>query len=91
MKEIKMEIKLESGVIVEGNKIELSRVFYNVLDNALKYTPIDGIIVITDKIVANKYLLTIEDNGIGIPEDSITKIFEPFYKGSDAHPHKSAG
>ena len=90
-KEIKIEEKMESLAIVRGNKIELSRVFYNILDNAIKYTPNNGIIIISDKIISNKYILTVSDNGCGIEKDVIDKIFDSFFRGDASRSTSGAG
>ena len=91
LKEIDIEAKIESLAVVEGNKIELSRVFFNILDNAIKYTEPKGMITISDKIVLNKYILTISDNGIGISKDILNKIFDPFFRGDGARSTSGAG
>lgn len=91
IKEINIETKIESRAIVEGNKIELGRVFFNVLDNAIKFTPRGGKILISDKIDSNKYVLIVSDNGIGIPKDIIDKIFNSFFRGSASRNSSGAG
>ncbi|MDD5152908.1 MAG: HAMP domain-containing sensor histidine kinase [Candidatus Pacebacteria bacterium] len=91
IKNIKIETKIESPAIVQCNKIELSRVFFNILDNAIKYTPQNGTIVVSDKIDSNKYVLTITDSGIGIPKDIIDKIFNPFFRGDSSRSTEGAG
>lgn len=90
-KEIKIETKIDSPAVINGNKIELSRVFYNILDNAIKYTPPGGMIYLLDKVVSNKYLVTISDNGIGIPENIMDKIFDPFFQGDISRSSTGAG
>ncbi|MDR3519448.1 MAG: HAMP domain-containing sensor histidine kinase [Candidatus Pacebacteria bacterium] len=90
-KEITIEAKVKTGTIVSGNKIELSRVFYNILDNAIKYTPHNGKILISEKISLNNYILTISDNGNGIPKDIIAKIFDPFFRGDVSRSTEGAG
>jgi signal transduction histidine kinase len=91
IKEINVETKIESPAVVLGNKIELARVFYNILDNAIKYTPHNGKILISGEIKANKYLITISDNGSGISKDAINKIFDPFFRGEKARNTDGAG
>ena len=81
----------ESPATVLGDRIELSRVFFNILDNAIKYTPQNGTIVVSDKITSDKYILTISDNGIGIGADILDKIFDPFFRGDAARSTDGAG
>jgi signal transduction histidine kinase len=91
LKEINIETKIESGAIVKGDKIELARVFYNIFDNAIKYTSQNGMITVLGKINSNKYIITISDNGVGIPNDILSKIFEPFFRGEEARHTNGAG
>lgn len=91
IKNISIETKTESSVILKGNKIELARVFYNILDNAIKYTPQNGTITVFGKTNSGKYIITISDNGIGIPNDILSKIFDPFFRGDEARNTNGAG
>jgi len=91
LKEINIKEKLESNVYILGNKIELSRVFFNVLDNAIKYTKHNGAISITDKIISNKYYVTISDTGCGIPSNILNKVFDPFFRGDPSRSTEGAG
>jgi len=90
-KEINIETKIEFGAIVLGNEIELSRVFFNILDNAIKYTPKKGMVSISDKIILNQYVVTFSDSGVGISKDIIDKIFDPFFRGDGARSTEGAG
>lgn len=67
---------------VFGESQLLYRVFYNLLTNAIKFTPLDGIIQITTGFEPKekKVYVTIEDSGSGIPEDKLDRVFESFYK-----------
>src|SRR6185369_6988882 len=90
-KEIDIETKIESNAMVEGNRMELSRVFFNILDNALKFTPKGGRIAVSDKIHSNKYILTVSDSGVGIPKGIINKIFDSFFRGDGGRGTRGAG
>jgi signal transduction histidine kinase len=90
-KKIKIETKIESEATIQGNKIEITRVFYNILDNAIKYTSDEGSVNISDKIISNKYVLTITDSGVGISKEIINKIFDPFFRGDVSRNTSGAG
>ena len=90
-KEISIETSVESGGMVRGNKIELGRVFYNILDNAIKYTPPGGKISISDKIILNNFILTVTNSGQGIPRAILDKMFDPFFRGDTARSEGGAG
>jgi two-component system phosphate regulon sensor histidine kinase PhoR len=82
---------MDSPVIINGNETELCRVFYNILDNAIKYTPSQGMIFASDKIVLNKYIVTISDSGTGIPKNILSRIFDPFFRGDGTRSTSGAG
>ena len=91
-KEINFEIKImESSATVNGSQVELSRLFYNIFDNAIKYTPKKGKIFISDKVESNKYILTVSDTGSGIPKNILSKIFDPFFRGDASRSTEGAG
>ena len=91
IKNINIETKIESSATIEGDKNELNRVFFNILDNAIKYTKEGGTITISDKIVSDKYIIEINDSGVGIPEDILGKIFDPFFRGDTSRNTEGAG
>ncbi len=64
-------------ISIIGNERALFQIFLNLLSNAIKFTE-DGFISISSTDEGEYLLITIEDSGIGIPEDKIAKIFEPF-------------
>lgn len=57
----------------------LEKVLYNLLSNAFKHTKKGGIIKIELQNTANEFILKVIDNGKGIPEDELPKVFERFY------------
>lgn len=65
-------------VIADMGKIE--QVLYNLLDNAIKFSPQNSIIKISTKLKGDKVFISVKDNGIGIPKESLNKIWERFYK-----------
>lgn len=64
---------------------------YNLLDNAVKYTPPDGRIGITLKKYEMFARVDVEDNGTGIRQDELEKIFRRFYRGSAAESEDGVG
>ncbi len=65
-----------------GNRQAIMRVLYNLLTNAMKFSPEDGTIAITTYFEAkdNQITVIVEDSGPGIPSDQRTRIFDSFYK-----------
>lgn len=75
------EINL-NNVEALGDEEKLSRVLGNLIENSIKYSPHGGAINIRAEIDKdeNFFLVSVEDNGIGIPEEYIDHIFEPFHR-----------
>jgi heavy metal sensor kinase len=65
---------------VRGDDIRLSQVFYNVLDNAIKYTPRGGRVSVRGRAVDHRVEIQVEDNGIGIPPSHLSHVFKRFYR-----------
>jgi len=57
-----------------------ARIFANLIDNAIAYTPRGGRIRVEARVDGDSWLLTVEDDGPGIPAESQAKVFEPFHR-----------
>ena len=66
--------------VVYADKKGIERVILNIISNAIKYTPENGIIKVYVGFVYNDAYIKVIDNGIGIPEDELPKVFERFYR-----------
>jgi signal transduction histidine kinase len=82
---IKKKIKLkllfsDTSTTVTADMDKIQQVLYNLLDNAIKFSPSNSTIIISTKEKNDKIFIAIKDNGIGIPKESINKIWERFYK-----------
>ena len=63
-----------------GDKDKIEQVILNILSNAIKYTPDNGHIEIVTGYSGGKISIVVSDNGIGIPEADMPRIFERFYR-----------
>lgn len=68
-------------IYMDNEKILL--VLQNLVENAVKYTPAQGRIKIKAEIKKNKFYFSIEDNGVGIPENDQKKLFSKFFRASN--------
>lgn len=76
---------------VYADKDDIERVVLNILSNSVKYTKDGGDIKIYVGFVYNDAYIKIIDNGIGIPEEDLTKIFERFYRVDKARTREMGG
>ncbi len=76
---------------VYADKEGIERVILNILTNAIKYTPEGGNIKIYVGFVYNDAYIKVIDNGLGIPEEDLKRIFERFYRVDKARTRKMGG
>ena len=76
---------------VYADKYGIERVVLNILSNAIKYTPEHGTIKVYVGFVYNDAYIKVIDNGIGIPEEDLDRIFERFYRVDKARSRELGG
>ena len=76
---------------VQADKDGIERVILNIISNAIKYTPENGTIKVYVGFVYNDAYIKIIDNGIGIPEKDLSRIFERFYRVDKARSREFGG
>ncbi|MCB0647138.1 MAG: HAMP domain-containing histidine kinase [Saprospiraceae bacterium] len=81
----------EESVRIAGDQVHLTNVLYNLIDNALKYSNAHPHIKISLQSVSDKIVLKIADNGIGIPQEFISGIFDRFFRVPDGERHNTKG
>jgi two-component system sensor histidine kinase BaeS len=83
-KGVRMRLDLESELAaIPADERRLSQIMGNLLDNALKYSPVGGEIVIGVHRQADEVVFTIMDDGPGIADKELEHIFEPFFQGRE--------
>ena len=86
-----LSMTLADDVIIFADKGKISQMAYNLMENAVKYTPTGGLIQVTLSRDGAKAALAITDNGIGIPESERSKIFDRFYRVDRARARATGG
>ncbi|MFB6319005.1 sensor histidine kinase [Saccharicrinis sp. FJH54] len=79
-KDISFDIKLSESLKIRGDKFMLSQIFDNIITNAIKYSDPGGMIRIFSETSGEHDSIVIEDEGAGMPQEELTKIFERFYR-----------
>ncbi|WP_068410304.1 sensor histidine kinase [Roseivirga echinicomitans] len=82
---------LASNPIIEADKVHLTNIIYNLLDNANKYSPEPPEIHIRTENISTGVIIKISDKGIGMAREDIEKIFEKFYRVSTGNVHDVKG
>lgn len=74
-----------------GSSIHLGNVIYNLLDNAVKYSPPPAHILVSLQEEAHQYILKVQDQGIGISKEYQRKVFEKFFRVPHGDTHNIKG
>ena len=90
-KHLSLDIPSRDSLIVKADPAKLSRIFENLISNAINYTGPQAEIIIrawrtgdVSHIATQKIHITVEDNGIGIPEQDLPRIFDRFYRAHNS-------
>jgi two-component system phosphate regulon sensor histidine kinase PhoR len=77
--------------LVWGDKERLYQVFYNLIDNSIRYNPAGTKVLIYYKKQNSTLRIFVEDNGVGIPAEDLPRIFERFYRVNKERSRESGG
>ena len=81
----------DSHIIIEADEVHITNVFFNLLDNAIKYCTETPRISISAKTLKNGIEVTVSDNGIGIAKENQQKIFDNFFRVPTGNIHNVKG
>ena len=87
----RLEAEIAPGQSMMGDRIKLNQILYNLMDNAIKYTPDGGKIRVTLEAGNQELIWRVKDNGVGIPEETQSHIFERFYRVDKARSRETGG
>ena len=88
-----VELVLESfrPVTAEIDEVKLSLGIMNLIENGIKYNKAGGYVHVTLNADHQYFYISVEDNGMGIPADSVDRIFERFYRVDKSHSREIGG
>ncbi len=81
----------QEGLEMRGDLDLLEQALSNLIENAINYTPSGGTIAVNSKQKDGRIIISINDTGIGIPEEEIPHLFERFYRVNKERSRKSGG
>lgn len=90
-KNIKIEKNIQNESSFKGSKILINELVYNLLENAIRYNKESGRVLITIRLTGNNLLFSVEDSGIGIPDEDQDRVFERFYRVDKARSRETGG
>ena len=86
-----LTLNIQDPCPMNGDRGKLNQVIYNLMENAIKYTQEGGQIVVTLNRDAKNAVLSVRDNGPGIPQEAIPHIFDRFFRVDKARSRESGG
>jgi two-component system heavy metal sensor histidine kinase CusS len=88
---VALRVEGATPVPVRGDDARLRQVFYNLLDNAIKYTPPGGRVEVVAGREAEAAVVRVRDTGIGIPAEHLPRVFDRFYRVDKARSRAEGG
>ncbi|HEU4618620.1 MAG TPA: phosphate regulon sensor histidine kinase PhoR [Gammaproteobacteria bacterium] len=76
----RLRLRLETDAALLGSESELHSIFFNLISNAMRFTPAQGTVDVVWRADADGAVFEVVDTGIGIPEEQIPRITERFYR-----------
>ena len=77
--------------VLSANRSQMVELFYNLIDNAIKYNKPNGTVSVEIATVKTGIRITVADTGIGIPQESQSRVFERFYRVDKSRSKKTGG
>lgn len=90
-KKITLQYHLLPGLLVMGDGVQLTRLFANLLENALQYTPAGGSVILSVKSFERFLIVSVEDTGIGIVPEHLPLTFHRFWRADQARSQHKGG
>ncbi len=90
-RQISLVEQIQPELFIQGDPDHLIRVFLNLLDNAIKYTPIKGQVIVQAKFQRMQMCVQVRDTGEGIPSEHLPHLFERFYRVEVARSRQTGG
>ena len=90
-KQIELRGEVAPALMLTGDRSQLLRVFTNLVENALHYTPAGGIVIVTAERIRQQIIIQIQDTGVGMASENIPKIFDRFWRADTSRTQWEGG
>ncbi|MCD8216051.1 MAG: HAMP domain-containing histidine kinase [Clostridiales bacterium] len=91
VKDIELTLEADKDIVIEADETKLSLAISNLIDNAIKYTPAEGVVKVTLENDHQNAFISVMDTGIGISEEEQPKIFNRFYRTDKTRDRETGG
>jgi signal transduction histidine kinase len=88
---VELKVEVEPGLTAEGDPLLLRQVLIGLLSNAIRHTQSPGAVVLRGRRGDGDAVIEVVDTGTGIPPEEVDRVFERFYRASDALAHEGFG
>ncbi|HWP96890.1 MAG TPA: ATP-binding protein [Syntrophomonadaceae bacterium] len=88
---INLQLNISPEIAFYGDETRIKQLVVILIDNAIKYTPADGIVTMELKELERQVEISVSDTGEGIDQENLDKIFERFYRGDKARSRQGGG
>ena len=89
--QINLKIELTKNLYLLGDASQLMRVFRNLIDNALHYTPPKGTVEVKTSLMRTQLIIEVRDTGIGIAPEHIERVFDRFWRADKSRSYWNSG
>ena len=90
-KEIAVNLDISDPCVMEADSAKLMQVCYNIISNAIKYTPREGRIDVKLRRTGRDAVLEVSDTGVGIAEADLPHVFDRFYRADRSRAREEEG
>ena len=90
-KKIDLQGEVAAALFVTGDRPQLLRVFTNLVENAVHYTPDGGIVIVKAERIRQQIIVRVQDTGVGIAPEHLSKIFDRFWRADTSRTQWEGG
>ena len=90
-KGITINNEIESEILIESDKEQVQKILSTLMENAVKYTPFNGIITVSVTKEKRRIICAVRNSGPGIPQNELPNVFDRFYRGDPARSSDNSG